>query len=339
VVANKYLGEVESPEDPAAAADAARSLSDAARVVNFLCRHIRLLELMVMDDYHSVRVSLRGASGAQSQGAFMFAQRLSRVARIVSGGLDAAGLTPLRIYRDPRGLATFNRLLKAMAILETAYADFFHIHYRLALLVQSSRGVGALGNGIGYLAKRFLEPLFPELDEARFNHLIISNLQHAMLSGAMFNDLPLYSADSAVAEGWQPYPSKSYKPIQELTRLYFSCFRSGDIDTWIELFEPEAFVEDPPGSRKHTGRQELVSYFRNTVAGFRCVSYKVTGLKIREAVAEVSWSASGQTYTNELHSFDGTAHFWINARNRVLGVRVDWSPGRLADDLVSELRG
>ncbi len=332
-VANESLDQVGAPKNVSVAVNDTRLLLEAAWVVNFLAQHIRLLELMVMDDYHPLRISLRGASGAQSLGAASLIQRLAAIGRIVSMGLKAAGLTPLQVYRKPHELVPFHRLLRAMATLELACSDFFHVHYRLALLVQSRRGVGSLGKGVDYLAKRFLEPLFSELDEARFTHLVVSNLQYASLSGTMFDGVSSQPSLLTKTQQGQVYEPET---IRQLASAYFGCLSSGDIRTWLDLFEPNGFVEDPTGTRRHVGPQELQSYFRNTVSGFEDVKYSVRELRMTRTGVEIPWLASVQVH-GQWHSFSGTSHFRISSQDRILGVVVDWSPERLAIELENVL--
>lgn len=42
---------------------------------------------------------------------------------------------------------------------------------------------------------------------------------------------------------------------------YIECFNAGDRDAWLDLFAPDASVEDPVGTEPHVGRDAIGAFY------------------------------------------------------------------------------
>jgi len=47
---------------------------------------------------------------------------------------------------------------------------------------------------------------------------------------------------------------------------YMACFAADDRDGWVELFAPDAWIEDPVGTPRRNGRDEIAAFWDETHA-------------------------------------------------------------------------
>ncbi|HEV8360506.1 MAG TPA: hypothetical protein VGR28_08645, partial [Candidatus Thermoplasmatota archaeon] len=175
----------EAPARQGAWDEAAAHLEQASMILAFLVEHIELLHLMVVADYHPLRVALRGASGAQSAAARVATVSARQFVAPVQQALEARGLTILDVDRFPHDHAGEHRYLEAVGTLERRLMAFYFQHFQLARKVLGTKSLGSLGFEVRALAERFTKPIFPEIDDARFDHVMLTNLAHGGDAGRL----------------------------------------------------------------------------------------------------------------------------------------------------------
>jgi tryptophan 2,3-dioxygenase len=236
----------------AAAADTTTYVAD---VLHFIGTHVRVLDHMNLDEYDPLRVALKSASGAQSAAAATATIAITRQYDRYAAVRDAS-LPISRILRNPAEHADEYRYVNALGRLESALSDFLHSHYYRAIRVQSRRGLGSLGGGIDGLLARAVRPVFPELDEARFEHLLHMNWQYSDIQGTLIGPLT-----RAIHEPDPPAPVSASRATSSLAALD-SAFLAGDPAACAALFEPgTGCVQDVPGTRYYRGGVEVTDYF------------------------------------------------------------------------------
>src|SRR5262249_44750364 len=93
----------------------ARRADRAAAVLGFLAEHIRVLDLMVLEDYHPLRVALKGSSGAQSSAAAQVTQKAGALIRSLPETVARAGSDLVQVSRAPHEHPELHELMEATA--------------------------------------------------------------------------------------------------------------------------------------------------------------------------------------------------------------------------------
>lgn len=311
---------------------AAAHLEQAGTILEFLARHIELLHLMVVADYHPLRVALRGASGAQSAAARVATISARHLLPPLLRDLEARGIAALDVVRFPHDHPGAHRYLEACSTLERRLMAFYFQHFQLARKVLGTKSLGSLGYEVRALAERFTKPLFTELDEARFDHTMLTNLEHGGRAGTIIAERE--------AELVLPAPPPSAQaPPPEVARAtlerYFAAIRALDLEAWVALFHPEGTMEDPVGSRPHRGTAELRVFFQGVQRTFAGLDVQAVGpLDFKGSRATARWQARGTAYNGRAVAFEGTEVFDLAPDGAILAVRVWWDPAVLVDQLL-----
>jgi hypothetical protein len=286
---------------------------------------------MVIADYHPMRVRLRGASGAQSVAARVATMSAKHLLPPFEAALAERGLTPLDVLRAPHMVAAEHRYLEAASAIERKLMAFYFQHFQLARKVLGTRSLGSLGYEVRALAERFIKPIFEPLDEARFDHTMLTNLAHGHEAGVII----------AQREGLElvlPPAPRTPAVDEERARAtiarYFEAIRAFDLEGWVALFVPEGSMEDPVGSRPHRGLAELRVFFQGVQRTFARLDVQCESLSFQGARATARWSARGMAYNGKPVQFGGTELFDLAPDGRLAAVRVLWDPRVVADQLL-----
>lgn len=315
---------------------ATRLIRIAGAVFRFLANHLSLFDEMVLADYHELRVRLKGSSGAQSRAAHRSAALVKRLFDPIQAELALRDISLYVVYRVPSVHVDLYQAAEAVAVLDSASAAFYFQHYAQALRVQGSRGIGALGQGTLGLTARFLQPVRPEIDEARCDHVIVSNLEHADVQGTLVmrgeSDLPRFAAAAAgVSAATAPPLAKGR--VADL----FDALAAMDIARCVELFAPDGFVQDPEGSRPYRGRRELSSYFEGLLQALTSPRFQ-----IRDAIGDgtemlISWDLETDLYGGNHGFATGSFRISTDDRGRLLSLIGIWQPATLLHKIESAL--
>jgi hypothetical protein len=155
-----------------------------ADILEMLARTFAILDLMVLKDYHPLRVALKGSSGAQSEGMLALSDKIQTIVREGESHLaESAGAGTDILLNEPTGFPDATAGLLALTALDAAHRTLFFSHYLRAVVVQGRQGLGALGAGTAPLRKRFELPEGLVYDRARTKHALWHNFSMAKAQG------------------------------------------------------------------------------------------------------------------------------------------------------------
>lgn len=252
-------------------AAAAAGTSFVAEVLYYLGTHVRLLDHMDLGNYHPLRVALKSASGAQSVGALaMFGEVRRQYAHYEAA--REPGRTVAQLFERPSDHIDEYRYVDALGRLESAFADFLHSHYYRAIRVQSRSGLGSLGAGIDGLLARALRPVFPALDEARFEHLLFNNWQFAPVQGVLLEVQADVRPEDVVAA--QLDDIGRIKALAAAERLA-KAFEDNDFAACAECFDAAGALWELRDSRPYPGSHEVSGYFESVFQSLRIEAVRV----------------------------------------------------------------
>jgi tryptophan 2,3-dioxygenase len=306
----------------------AKTLDDASTILRFLAQHIEVLDAMILEDYHPLRVALKGSSGAQSAAALRIIQKADVVARSLLGMLAGAGCDLIDALRAPQQWPTQYEMVEALSNLEAALSAFFFHHYQRALRVQSRQGLGALGDGIEILTRRFMKAGSAEIDAARFTHVLATNLEYAWNQGTL-----VYHAEKAVGareEQTTGVPISGTRAQSTLAKLG-QAIGTQDLDAACNCFSDHCEIVDPEGSRPYSGKREtrawLEGLFQGVTRGFLSGSVKEEAVS---GTVQVTWSAFARTISGHRLRFKGAAAVGFTIDGRICSLITQWDPSVLS---------
>lgn len=110
---------------------------------------------------------------------------------------------------------------------------------------------------------------------------------------------------------------------------YRELFGKGDLDSWLDLFVEDAWVEDPIGTPPHRGRAALTAFFNGTHEMLDSIELrggltKVCGL---EAITTVEMRP---VLGGIVHSFQVMEQLTFDTEARIVSMRAFWSPADIA---------
>ncbi|GAA3688745.1 hypothetical protein GCM10022267_89380 [Lentzea roselyniae] len=328
---------VEAAEQQCRAGDwlaSARSVTWAADALTVATGCARLLDVMVLRDYHPLRVRLRDGSGAQSRAAQRLPHAGKRLFQAFADTLDQHGLSVLEVLMSPEANAETHRLQADMQDFGRRCQAFLFEHYLLANSVLGVNNIGSLGYPMHQLAKRAAHPFWPTMDQAKHNYVILTNLEHAEHSGAIIHENEL-----RFAGGELPMPTQlpcSPDHMVTVARQYFTCLQDRDSDGWVALFERDAVLLDSEHSRPFVGHTRLrlfIDQMLNTFSSLEMVALSET---VDEKRLIVDWTLRGTSLGVDIE-FAGRERFSFGPTGKLSVVAVEWNPAEVAKTLRNQL--
>jgi tryptophan 2,3-dioxygenase len=145
---------------------AADLLLRCARIMDMLRDSIVILETMAPADYHVIRTSSLGrGSGQESPGFQKLLDVGQRIGKPAEAALQAAGVTPLDVEREPRRYYPLHRLVQAMLEYDSAFMKWRYTHMKLAMRIIGGKVNSLKDVPVMQLEAGTREPLFPQLWE------------------------------------------------------------------------------------------------------------------------------------------------------------------------------
>ncbi len=225
-----------------------------ADVLRMLTQLMDILDLMVAEEYHPLRVALRGSSGAQSAAMLALSSRVAQLLRSAPAELEQRLGVPLEaVTMSPETYASTYRTLQALTAVDAAHRALFYGHYLRALIIQGSHGFGALGEGTEILKARFMPNPGLVLDDVRTHHLSWHNMRHAARQGCLVLAFEQKSGchDESVTEPQQELDGAANS---ELIGMLLSDVAAEDL---AARTGPECVVRLLGLSRPYRGRTEV----------------------------------------------------------------------------------
>jgi hypothetical protein len=329
-IAHHYLGEATthaSWKRWEAGADALRNACDALALA---MKAGQLLDLMVLADYHPLRVRLRDGSGAQSKAMRQLRPAVRAAARPLWQALEAGGLGLLDILEQPAAHLELYGYLNVLKAAGKRIQEFLFEHYLLALGVLGTHSLGSAGYEIRKLGERAAQPIFPEINTLHHDYVMITNFRHGEASGSVV-------LRNELAHGWNPYQLIDHPDtcpratIEARVADYFRFIEQRRGDEWVELFDPvRGHVEDVPGTRPFLGQAHLRIFINGMFNAFTDLRATYSPPRVDGNTASVDWRFDAVSYNGQAVVFDGREDFHFAGDGRILRAVADWSPAQVA---------
>lgn len=299
----------------------------ACDVLIYLADHILILEHMVLADYHPLRVALRGASGGQSeQSHAMFALAQKTYATFL-GILKKQERTVIQVLEKPKKYPDSLVIIDHFARLERSLKTFFFQHYVLSSSVIGSQSFGSIGHDLVTLVDKFVQPIFKDIDQAKYDLTLKTNFQYGATAGEL-----IYTKEEPVSKPVQRQLAASAL-IDEAISSYFESISQLDMERWINLFTEDGYIEDPVGSRPYIGHKQLAIFFKGVMRFFSALDMTIRQRSQIESHTKVSWSAKATTYRGKAITFEGEEVFNIDQNGKIQSAEVYWDPAVIAEQL------
>lgn len=313
----------------AAAAEAKKVCS----IINYLAEHILLLETMVLADYHPLRVGLRDASGAQSKQALELVTLAKALFLPITEYLNESKCCLLDIHHTPTKHTQVYQYIEVLLSLELRLNKFFFCHYKLATRILGIESLGSLGFEVQALIKRFTNPLYLDLDEVRYQYVVITNFKYGQYAGNLISSLEPKSSEKLIDEPVE-VPGDI---IREQVARYIKAIVEHDIDGWVALFETDASIEDPYGSREFRNHSGLEVFFRSFIKIFASrIEMKSKEILIfpRQGKAEFNWEIQA-THKDVPVDFSGREEIQFAKNGKIKRVRVFHDTSAISQQLLA----
>jgi hypothetical protein len=329
-IAHHYVAEARVCAERSEWAAAADAMGNACDVLPLAIQAGQLLDQMVLADYHPLRVRLRDGSGAQSRAARQLRPAIHAAAQVLWGALDWGNLGLLTVLQSPQQhLEPYRYLTRLKSVGKLLQSFLFH-HYTLVLGVLGTHSLGSLGYEMRELAERAVQPLFPEINEAHHDYVMLSNFEHGDSSGSMVYE-------NELAHGWNPYvvSERSSACRREIVEArvaeYFRAIQERDADAWVDLFEPtRGQLHDVPGTRPYLGQRRLKVFINGMFRAFREMRAVCRAPDISGNEASVEWKFEAVSYHGVPTLLSGREEFLFDDQGRILRAVAHWQPASVA---------
>ncbi len=296
--------------------------------------YINVLGYMNLSDFHPLRVALQGASGAQSRATRAIHRVAAGLIEPLQAELAASRIRLVSILQHPDLYPELSRYVSGLHGLESAVSEFFFHHYRLAARVIGSSSVGSAGKEVGSMVNRFVRPVYPMLDQARFLFHEMASLSLAREMGCLFweND-----ADLSIA-GTQRLPSSQMTatPNQLISAImtYFATLSKNDPAALNRLFTDNGYIEDPRGAMRWFGPASRSAYLLNLNQRFHSLSVLPQGSPVLNGnVATVEWVLRGRFCGQQDMEIRGSAEMYFSPAGLLRVVLDDWPVEELSHQI------
>ncbi|WP_107039760.1 nuclear transport factor 2 family protein [Brumimicrobium mesophilum] len=296
-------------------------------VLLYLSEHILILEHMVLAEYHPLRVALRGASGGQSQqapGLFYFSRLIFDK---YLKHLENENKSIVEVLEKPEENTVSVAVLNNFSKLERSLKNFFFQHYILSSNIIGSQSFGSIGFDLVSLVDKFVEPIFKEIDQAKYDLTLKTNYQYGNSAGIL-----VLEKEGPTPENAEKHTS-NVDTIDSTVNNYFDAISRFDQEGWIGLFSEDGYIEDPIGSRPYIGHKELAIFFKGVIRFFTEFSMEIESKKFEEESIKVSWNTKATSYNGKEIIYKGVEEFKINEAGKIMSAQVEWDPSVIADQL------
>jgi hypothetical protein len=286
-----------------------------------------------ISSYHPLRVALRGASGGQSQQAHKTFGLAIHVYRLFQTIIEAEDISILTILENPVIFKNHNSTISSLTELERSLQNFYFQHYKLSCSVIGSQSFGSIGFDLATLAKKFTEPLFVEIDNAKYDFTLKTNFKYGAFAGKIILEKENFEPVTA-SEYTGPQSIMVAKSIMDKTiGKYFGAISSLQANDWCNLFAEEGYIEDPAGSRPFIGQKELAIFFKGVQRMFAELKMTIVEKTLAFNSATVKWQAEAVGYNGRKLYFNGTENFYFNREGQIVAAQVEWDPSVISDQI------
>ncbi|MEL6559269.1 MAG: nuclear transport factor 2 family protein, partial [Bacteroidota bacterium] len=274
-----------------------------------------------------LRVALRGASGGQSQQAHQIFQAAKEAFSNYLSLISDKELTVMTILERPADFPYLLSVINHFTKLERVLKNFFFQHYVLSSGIIGSQSFGSIGYDLVSLVDKFVEPIFKEIDQAKYDLTLKTNFAYGDISGSLI----------ARKEGDYSLEGNISKADSNLTETtignYFEAISKLDMDLWLSQFNENGYIEDPVGSRPYLGHQQLKIFFKGVVRFFTKLNMTIESIIDDGMYTSVRWKAKATTYHEKQLQFEGEEVFGFCENGKILTATVHWNPAVISEQL------
>ena len=192
-----------------------------------------------------MRVALRGASGGQSHQAHMLVYLAKDSFTAFLKLLEKKSKRISDVLEYPIDNVNLLSAVKHFERLERGLKNFFFQHFALSSGIIGSRSFGSIGHEVVSLADRFVQPIFKEIDDAKYELALKTNFQYGESAGILIHEKEEITA----------IPEESLLSNHDVVNGaidgYFEAISNFDSEKWIQLFSEDGYIEDPVGTRPY----------------------------------------------------------------------------------------
>jgi hypothetical protein len=329
-IAHHYLDDASTLAEQRQWSAAADAMATACDALPLAIQAGQLLDLMVLADYHPLRVQLRDGSGAQSVAAQQLGPAVRAAARPLWTALDIDDLAVLDILERPTSHLGLYRYLCTLKTVGKRIQGFLFDHYLLALGVLGTHSLGSAGYEIRKLAERAAQPAFPEINQAHHDYVMLTNFQYGEQSGSI-----VYNNE--LAYGWNPYAATDAphgcprRLIEARVADYFRCIEERDAEGWVDLFEPiRGQLHDVLGTRPYLGQARLRVFINGMFNAFSEMRGTHSQPQITGNTASVEWHFDAVSYHGKPTSLNGWEEFHFSDDGFIVNAVAHWRPSHVA---------
>lgn len=287
--------------------------------------YMQVLGYMTLRDFHPLRVALQGASGAQSRATRAIHRVAAGLIEPLQTELATSRIRLVAILQTPDLYPELSRYVAGLHGLESAVSEFFFQHYRLAARVIGSGSVGSAGKEVGSMVNRFVRPVYPALDQARFHLHEMASLSLAREMGCLFwpNDANL----SLVGTERIPASRMAVPPEQLCSTVaaYLAALSKNEPVALNQLFTEHGYIEDPRGAMRWFGPAGRSAYLLNLNQRFQSLSVVIVGSPVINGnVATVQWALRGRFCGLQDLEIRGSAEMYFSSAGLLRAVLDEW---------------
>lgn len=315
---------------------ATNKISQACSILNYLAQHILILETMVLADYHPLRVNLRDASGAQSKQTLDIVNLAKALFLPITEYLKLHNCSLIDIYDDPNKHVHVYQYIEVLSCLETRLTNFFFCHYKLATQILGTESLGSLGFEVQNLVKRFVQPIYLDLDKVRYQYVVVTNFKYGQEAGNIISSLENTDLAQTINGGIEV----SEHIIEDTINNYMESIREHDLERWLSLFESDGSIQDPSGSRPFKGTSGLKVYFRGFIKIFPTdIQVKIKNILIvsNQGKAEFNWEIQ-TTHKDIPINFSGLDKMHFSPNGKIKNMYVFYDPSVISQQLLATFR-
>ncbi|RFC55886.1 tryptophan 2,3-dioxygenase family protein [Brumimicrobium aurantiacum] len=293
----------------------------------YLADHILLLDHMVLSDYHPLRVVLRGASGGQSQQAYEMFGIAIQLFKTFLHTIKNEDKSIVHILENPKTNPNYVALINQFTNLERSLKNFFFQHYVLTSNIIGSQSFGSIGYDLVSLVDKFVEPIFKEIDDAKYDLTLKTNFQYGSIAGQLIME----------KEDFTPQDKEEHTSNQDTINAvidsYFELISALDQEKWVELFTENGYIEDPVGSRPYVGHQQLAIFFKGVIRFFKALNMSVVSKTFEKDSIKVYWKSESTAYNDKKIAYEGVEEFRISSDGKIMAALVHWDPAVISNQL------
>lgn len=293
----------------------------------YLSDNIMLLENMILSDYHPLRVALRGASGGQSQQAYEIFSISRKLFENYLQIIQEKDITIVQILENPKSEKKLLSVLNNFTKHERALKNFFFQHYVLTSNIIGSESFGSIGHDLVSLVGKFIQPIYKEIDQAKYDLTQKTNFQYGKISGILILDKENFDPNKIGKH------TNNTEVLNRVVDEYFRLISKFDKENWIKLFAEDGFIEDPLGSRPYIGHDQLGIFFKGVLRFFSEFNMKIETKQLEQDAVKVNWKTNATSYNGKNLVFNGTEVFKINDKGEIMSAQVLWDPVVIAEQL------